>query len=72
MKSFLKPTGLKVRVASDDTVEYEGRIYKLSPFVGTYLPADRRTPSDTYCGPDWFTHNGVTLSKLRLIAENGD
>mgnify|MGYP002334084493 CR=1 FL=1 len=67
-----KPTGLKVRVASDDTVEYEGRIYKLSPFVGTYLPADRRTPSDTYCGPDWFTHNGVTLSKLRLIAENGD
>lgn len=63
-----KPTGIQVRVASDDTVEYEGRIYKLSPFVG----ADRRTASAAYCGPDYFTYKGIKLSKLRLIAENTD
>ena len=25
------PTNLKVKVASDDSIEYDGRIYKLSP-----------------------------------------
>ena len=31
------PTDTEVKVASDDSVEYEGRIYKLSPFVGTFM-----------------------------------
>ena len=35
------PTNLKVKVASDDSIEYDGRIYKLSPFVGTFLPEKR-------------------------------
>ena len=34
------PTGIQVKVASDDSIEYEGRIYKLSPFVGTFMPDD--------------------------------
>lgn len=34
------PTGIEVKVASDDSVEYEGRIYKLSPFVGTFMPEE--------------------------------
>ena len=29
------PTKIVVKVASDDAIEYEGRIYKLSPFVST-------------------------------------
>lgn len=29
------PTGLAVKVATDDSIEHEGRIYKLSPFAGT-------------------------------------
>ena len=41
------PTGLVVKVASDDSIEYEGRIYKLSPFVGTFIP--RRTSQCLWC-----------------------
>ena len=32
------PTGIQVKVVSDDSIEYEDRIYKLSPFVGTFMP----------------------------------
>ena len=39
------PTGIKVKVASDDQIEYDGRIYKLSPFVGTFMPEDKRNTS---------------------------
>ena len=42
------PTGLVVKVATDDSVEYEGRIYKLSPFVGTFMPEDKRNTSGAY------------------------
>ena len=41
-------TGLEVRVADDDHVEYDGRLYKLSPFVGTFLPDEKRAPSNSY------------------------
>ncbi len=34
------PTGLFVKVASDDSIEYEGRIYKLTPFVGPSCPTN--------------------------------
>lgn len=63
------PTNLKVKVASDDTVEYEGRIYKLSPFVGTFLPENMRTASDTYQGAKYFTYNGKVLAHLRIEIE---
>lgn len=63
------PTGVNVKVASDDSIEYEGRIYKLSPFVGTFLPEDKRTPSGTYQGSLFFSYNGVVLEKLRKEAE---
>ncbi len=63
------PTGLVVRVASDDTIEYEGRIYKLSPFVGTFMPEERRTASNAYQGAKFFTYKGEILSDLREKAE---
>lgn len=63
------PTNLQVKVASDDSIEYEGRIYKLSPFVGTFLPDDRRTPSDAYQGSKFFTYNGQVLDTLRKAYE---
>lgn len=63
------PTGLQVRVASDNSVEYDGRIYKLSPFVGTFMPIDRRTPSNAYRGSMYFSYNGKTLEKLRKEME---
>ena len=32
------PTGTVVKIVSDDQVEFVGRLYKLSPFTGTFLP----------------------------------
>lgn len=64
-----KPTGLKVKVASDDSIEYEERIYKLSPFVGTFLPEDRRTPSNSYQGAKFFTYHGKILDDMRKELE---
>ena len=59
------PTGTVVAVANDDTVEYDGRIYKLSPFVGTFMPADRRNTSGAYQGTKFFSYNGITLERMR-------
>ena len=59
------PTNINVKVASDDSIEYEGRIYKLSPFVGTFLPEEKRTPSNAYQGAKYFSYNGQVLDDLR-------
>ena len=64
-KITFTPTGTVVVVASDDTVEYDGRIYKLSPFVGTFMPADRRNTSGAYQGAKFFSYNGITLERMR-------
>lgn len=63
------PTGIQVRVASDDTVEYEGRIYKLSPFVGTFMPEDKRNHSGAYQGAKFFSYKGKILDDLRTEKE---
>lgn len=64
------PTGLVVKVATDDSVEYEGRIYKLSPFVGTFMPDDKRNTSGAYQGAKYFSYNGRILDDLRKEKEN--
>ena len=58
-------TQLKVKVVSDDTIEYNGSTYRLSTFVRTFIPDNMRTPSDTYRGPDFFSYKGETLTHLR-------
>ena len=63
------PTGIEVKVASDDQIEYEGRIYKLSPFVGTFMPADRRNTSGAYQGSKYFSFNGKVLEDMRVEME---
>lgn len=63
------PTGIEVIVASDDQIEYEGRIYKLSPFVGTFMPADKRNTSGAYQGSKYFSFNGKVLEDLRVENE---
>ncbi len=63
------PTGIQVRVASDDTVEYEGRIYKLSPFVGSFMPEDKRNHSGAYQGAKFFSYKGKILDDLRTEME---
>lgn len=64
------PTGVQVKVASDDTVEYEGRIYKLSPFVGTFMPEDKRNNSGAYQGAKYFSYKGKILDDMRCELEN--
>ncbi|MBQ7239178.1 MAG: GIY-YIG nuclease family protein [Bacteroidales bacterium] len=56
---------LHVKVASDDKVEYDGRLYSLSAFVGTFLPADKQNTSGAYQGPKYFSYKGTPLYKLR-------
>ena len=63
------PTGIEVKVASDDQIEYEGRIYKLSPFVGTFMPADKRNTSGAYQGSKYFSFNGKVLEEMRMEME---
>lgn len=66
------PTGIKVRVADDDHVEYESRIYKLSPFVGTFMPEEKRNASGAYQGAKYFTYNGEILDNLRTKMEKAE
>lgn len=63
------PTGIKVTVASDDQIEYEGRIFKLSPFVGTFMPVEKRNVSGAYQGAKYFTYKGEVLDTLRSRVE---
>ena len=64
------PTGIEVKVASDDQIEYEGRIYKLSPFVGTFMPEDKRNASGAYQGSKYFSFRGRILEDIRVEMEN--
>lgn len=63
------PTGVDVKVASDNTIEYEGRIYKLSPFVGTFLPLEKQNSSGAYQGAKFFSYKGKVLDDLRKEME---
>lgn len=64
------PTGIKVKVATDDSIEYENRLYKLSPFVGTFMPENKRNMSGAYQGSKFFSYNGMTLENLRKQSES--
>lgn len=64
------PTGITVKVADDDKVEYQNRLYKLSPFVGTFLPKEKQTPSGAYQGSRFFSYNGEVLDDIRTRIES--
>lgn len=63
------PLGIHVRVASDDKVEYEGRLYSLSAFVAHFLPEEKQTASKAYQGPLFFSCGGKALNDLRKESE---
>ena len=67
---IFEPTGEKVKVVTDNAIEYKERIYKLSPFVGTFIPDDKRCTSNHYQGPKYFSYNGKLLTELRKEKEN--
>lgn len=68
------PSNIEVKVASDDQIEYEGRIYKLSPFVGTFLPVEKRNTSGAYQGARYFSYKGEILDDIRtrIESKNGE
>ncbi|MBQ3244009.1 MAG: GIY-YIG nuclease family protein [Bacteroidaceae bacterium] len=56
---------LSVTVASDDKVEYQGRLWSLTAFTREFIPEDKQNASGTYQGPKYFSYKGKTLSELR-------
>lgn len=60
---------LEVKIASDDKIEYEGRLYSLSAFTANFLPEDKQTKSGAYRGPTYFSYKGKTLGELRKEKE---
>ena len=61
---------LPVKVATDDKIEYDGRLYSLSAFTGTFLPVEKQNTSGAYQGPKYFSYDGKVLSDLRNELEN--
>jgi len=57
------PTGIVVKVATEREVEYNGKLYKLSPFVSEFIP--RKPASCSFRGPMFFLYNGRKLSDIR-------
>ena len=59
------PLGISVRIASDDKIEYEGRLYSLSAFTANFLPEEKQNTSGAYQGPKYLSFGGKTLIDLR-------
>ena len=57
---------LPVIVASDDKVEYQGRLWSLTAFTREFLPEEKQNTSGAYQGPKYFSYEGKTLWKLRM------
>ena len=68
-KVMFEALNLEVKVAGKNKVEYEGRLWSLSAFCGTYLPENMRNHSDAYQGPKYFSYQGKTLWEIRLERE---
>lgn len=66
------PANIEVKVVNDSQIEYQGRIYKLSPFAGTFMPDDKRNTSGAYQGAKYFSYKGKNLDELRKLAEKSD
>ncbi len=61
---------IPVIVASDDKIEYDGRLWSLSAFAREFLPEDMQNASGTYQGPKYFSCNSKKLSEMRKDLEN--
>lgn len=64
------PTQTEVNVLTNKTIEYQGKEYTLTGFTKEFLPAEKRTRSGAYQGPNFFTFKGRNLVKLRNELEN--
>ncbi|MBQ0112952.1 MAG: GIY-YIG nuclease family protein [Bacteroidales bacterium] len=60
---------IPVKIASDDKIEYEGRLWSLSTFTAEFLPLEKQSASKAYQGPKYFSYKGKTLLALRKEKE---
>ena len=63
------PCNIQVTIASDDKIEYEGRLYSLSAFTANFLPEEQQNTSGAYQGPRYFSYKGKTLHQWRKDKE---
>ena len=63
------PLRMPVRIASDDKIEYDGRLYSLSAFTDNLLSEEKQNTSGAYQGPKYFSYNDKVLSELRKEKE---
>lgn len=62
-KIIFKPLELEVTISGPNTIEYEGKDWKLTTFVKEYIP--HKKTSGTYQGPLYFSYKGRTLVDIR-------
>lgn len=67
--SVFDELNLPVTVASDDKMEYQGRLWSLSAFTREFLPEEERNTSGAYQGPKYFSYGGKTLWQTRSEIE---
>lgn len=61
---------LPVKVATDNKIEYEGRLWSLSAFAAEFLPKEKQCASGAYQGPKYFSYRGKPLNELREELES--
>ena len=69
-KVIFDALNIEVTVASDNTIRYNGREYRLTTFCKEFLPEEKRIKSNAYQGPDYFSYQGKSLKKVRKEREN--
>lgn len=62
-------THLPVKIATDDKIGYEGRLWSLSAFTAEFLPEEMQNTSGAYQGPKYFSYGGKTMQQMRLEKE---
>jgi len=67
-KIIFTPTKISVTVVSDNEIQYNGALYKLSPFVRKFMPKSKQNSSGAYQGAKYFTYKGKVLDDLRTSA----
>jgi len=63
------PLKIEVKVAGENKIEHESRLWSLSNFTATFIPEEMRNHSDAYQGPKYFSYQGKTLWQIRLENE---
>lgn len=62
-KIVFDPLGIEVIVFSSNTIEYEGKEWRLSAFVKEFIP--QKNASGKYQGPLYFSYQGRKLTDIR-------